>query len=282
MKINSYLYEIIDDYQNAGTKEEQTAIFQNFCSLIWCCQNQRRTYRKTIRFTVRKDLLHTDIGQVFETWSEIPYMGCNAMSKETDWCSLIRQKINNLYTRYFDREVILKQDYLDLLSTPKRLYYQWIGGAKVSPDELTCIIDDAIYQAEQLKTAYQKQKMNLSWKEYKKLTEDFLEKIFHNCRSIEDYEDKTKIRHMYDFINEDNFYIRYFCKSLEAYLMNYHKEYYGLKRGRNKQYAYCRLCGGLMEKNHNRRIYCPSCSRLRRLESYRKYNKNRTTTVENS
>ena len=57
---------------------------------------------------------------------------------------------------------------MNLLNTPKRLYYQWIDGAQMDPDELTNIIDNALYDAENLKVLYQKQKMKLSWSEYKK------------------------------------------------------------------------------------------------------------------
>ena len=153
--IDKYLYEIIDDYKNSDSNEEKNDIFKSFCSSIWSSENKRRVYTKTIRFSVRKDLLQTDIGQVFDVWSEVEYTGYKAMTKETDWCSLIRQKVNNLYTRYFDKDVILKKDYMNLLNTPKRLYYQWIDGIEMDADELTTIIDDAIDDAQKLKITYQ-------------------------------------------------------------------------------------------------------------------------------
>ena len=113
--IDKYLYEIIDDYKHSDSDEEKSDIFKSFCSSIWSSENKRRVYTKTIRFSVRKDLLQTDVGQVFDVWSEVEYTGYKAMTKETDWCSLIRQKVNNLYTRYFDKDVILKKDYMSLL-----------------------------------------------------------------------------------------------------------------------------------------------------------------------
>ena len=78
----------------------------------------------TIVFYVRKDLLQTELGQVFDMWSEIEYTYYKSMTKDENWCSIIRQKINNIYTRYFDKEVVLGREYMDLLKTPKRLYYQ--------------------------------------------------------------------------------------------------------------------------------------------------------------
>ena len=91
--IDKYLYEIIDDYKNSDSDEEKSDIFKSFCSSIWSSDNKRRVYTKTIRFTVRKDLLNTYIGQVFYMWSEIEYKGYKSMTKVTDLCSLISQRI---------------------------------------------------------------------------------------------------------------------------------------------------------------------------------------------
>ena len=253
--MEQYLYEIMEDYKNTESDTEKENIFKEFCTSLWSCENKRRTCTKTIRFYIRKDLQSTETGQVFNTWSEIEYKGYKSMSKETDWCSLIRQKINNLYTRHFDKEVILNRDYMDLLHTPKRLYHQWIDGMEMDADELTAMIDDAINEAEILKASYQKAKMQLSWADYKKLTEKFLDRIFQSCKLIDTFENDDP-ETIYSFINEDNFYIRYFCKSLEYYT----KEYYGLKRGRDRQYVRCRLCQKLIEKTNNRIIYCKDCS----------------------
>lgn len=258
--IDKYLYEIIDDYKNSDSDEEKNGIFKSFCSSIWSCDNKRRVYTKTIRFSVRKDLINTDVGQVFDVWSEVEYKGYKAMTKDTDWCSLIRQKVNNLYTRYCDKEVILKQDYMNLLKTPKRLYYQWIDGVEMAADELTTIIDDAIDDAENLKTTYQKQKMNLSWNDYKKVIEGFFQRCFDNCQLIEDYENDSKLNTIYDFMNEDNFYVKYFCDRLEGNMKDYQKKYYGLKYSSRKGYKRCKKCGGLIENTGNKKMYCEECA----------------------
>ena len=269
-----YLYEIIDDYKHSDSDEKKDDIFKSFCSSIWSSENKRRVYTKTIRFSVRKDLLETDVGQVFDVWSEVGYKGYKAMSKETDWCSLIRQKVNNLYTRYFDKEIILKRDYMSLLNTPKRLYYQWLDGMEMDADELTSIIDDAIDDAEKLKVKYQQQKMELSWNDYKKVVEGFLQRCFDNCKLIEDYEKDSKYCGIYDFMNEDNFYIKYFCKYIENEMKHWEKQYYGLKRGRNIKYKRCQRCGCLIEiknKNDYSTMYCITCKKEIRKERNHKY-----------
>ena len=66
-----FLYEIIEDYKETKTQADKDMIFNSFCSSIWSSDNKRRIYKKYIKFKVRKDLLHTDLGQIFDTWSEI-------------------------------------------------------------------------------------------------------------------------------------------------------------------------------------------------------------------
>ena len=262
MSIDKYLYEIIDDYKKADSEEEKNEIFNSFCSSIWKNKNKRRITNKQIKFKVRSDLLKTEIGQIFNTWSEVEYVSYKSMVKDTDWCSLIRQKINNIYTKYFDNEVILNKDYMNLLKTPYNLYYRWIKGINMDAKELTDAIEDSIDKAAELKSIYQKQKMDLSWNEYKKVIEGYLRNIFENCKLIEDYENENLTnKYIYNFATEDNFYIKYICKSIESYMLNYQKEYYGLQRGRNKQYKRCKECGALIEKTNNRVMYCKDCAK---------------------
>lgn len=265
MNIDKYLYEIIDDYKNADSEEEKAEIFKDFCSSIWGCKNKRRTYIKSIKFKVRNDLLETEVGQIFNTWSQADYIGYKSMTKDTDWCSLIRQKINNLYTRYFDKDVILKKDYMDLLKTPYNLYYRWIKGVHIDTDNLADIIEDSIHKAEDLKIMYQKQKMDKSWEEYKKVIEGFLQKIFNNCKPIEEYEvDNLTDKYIYELAIEDNFYVKYICKYLENEMKQYQRRYYELKSysttKQHKQYKRCKECGKLIEKSGNKKMYCDMCA----------------------
>lgn len=253
-----FLYEIIEDYKEARTDEERNEIFKSFCSSIWSSDNKRRVYKKSIRFNVRKDLAHTELGQVFDVWSDIEYTYYKSMTKDENWRSIIRQKINNIYTRYFDKEVVLGKEYMDLLKTSKKLYYQWISGIDMNADTVTELIDDAMDKAEKVKVKLQKKKMSLSWNEYKKIIEEFLRRCFDNCKLIGEYEDKTKIVTMLNFLTEDNFYVGYICKSLEGEILKWQKKYYGIRD--HKKYSRCKQCGSMIEKTGNKRLYCDKCS----------------------
>lgn len=274
MSVDKYLYEIIDDYKNASSDKEKSEIFKDFCSSLWGSKNKRRIYNKTIKFKVRNDLIKSEIGQIFNAWSEIDYVGYKAMCKDTEWYDLIRQKINNLYTRYCDENVVLKKDYMDLLKTPYTLYYRWIKGVEMDANELINIIDESIHKANELKIVYQKQKMKKSWSEYKTKIEEFLLRAFNNCKLIEDYEQENLTnKYIYELATEDNFYIKYICDSLEGEMLKWQKQYYGVKD--HKKYKHCEECGALIEKTNNRIQYCEDCKRGMELERYKKYNKKR-------
>lgn len=263
------MYEIIEDYKEAKTEEEKDDIFRSFCSSIWSSDNKRRIYKKSIKFNVRKDLLQTELGQVFDTWSNVEYTYYKSMTKDENWYSIIRQKINNIYTRYFDKEVILGKEYMDLLKTPKKLYYQWISEVDMDADTVTEIIDDAMDNAEKVKVKLQKEKMSLSWNEYKKVVEKFLRRCFDNCKLIGEYEDKTKIVTMLNFLTEDNFYVGYICKSLEGEILKWQKQYYNIRD--HKKYSRCKQCGAIIEKTNNRILYCKKCGKeINRVETQKR------------
>lgn len=265
-----FLYEIIEDYKQAVSKKEKDEIFLSFCDFIWSSDNKRRIYEKSICFQIPEHLLSTRLGQVFLTWSDVEYMHYKSMTKKDNWRSILRQKINNLYTRYFDSQVILNKEYLDLLKTPKRLYYQWISGIDMDADVVTELIDEAIARSEMVKRRLQAEKMVLSWTEYKKVTENFLRKAFDLCKLLQEYENKNNLLTELDFLTEDHFYISYLCKRLEGNMKDYQKAYYGLKSSSRKGYIRCRTCGALIEKTGNRRMYCEKCALIRKKESNQK------------
>lgn len=268
-----FLYEIIEDYKDSEASEQKDEIFNSFCASVWASANKRRIYKKSIRFHVRKELLSTELGQVFDAWSDIEYTYYKSTTRDEAWCSIIRQKINNIYTRYFDKEVILANEYMDLLKTSKKLYLQWLSGIDMDSETVTAMIDDAIHNAEIKKARLQNEKMSLSWQEYKKLIEKFLRKCFENCKLIDEYEDKSKINTMLDFLTEDHFYAAYICKTLENYFRNYQKEYYNVRRGHNNIYSRCKQCGSIIEKTGNKRLYCEDCARLSKKSSDKKADK---------
>ncbi|WP_143322616.1 hypothetical protein [Clostridium sp. HBUAS56010] len=152
---------------------------------------------------------------------------------------------------------------MKLIKTPKTLYFRWLKGEQYEPQYLIETIDEAMEMAEKLKKKYQLEKLNLSWEDYKKLIEKYFFKIFDNCICLDDYEDKTKIVVQTEAWHEDNFYISYFCKTLDGYMRNYQKEYYGLYvAGSKDNYILkrCSKCGSLFNQKSNNQKLCKKCS----------------------
>jgi hypothetical protein len=273
-----YLYEILDDYNETNDDKEKDEIVKEFMKLIWSSKNKRNTYLKDIRFSVSKSLLETDIGKIFNTYSDISYTAYKSMCKDVDFVSLIRQKINNLYTNLCDGDVCLKKEYMDLIKQPKQMYYRWRSGEICDVDNLTNIIESILENAEKTKEKYRKQKMNISWNEYKKLIAPYFKRMFDNFIPLEKFEDKTKITLDIDLWTEDNFAVAYLCKGLDGYMRMYQKKYYNIPE--HKKYGRCE-CGkmfAIINKNDYSSIYCDECKEKKRLEKYKKYNKKRNTT----
>ena len=260
-----YMYEILADYKNANSIEEKNEIFNEFCNLIWSSNNDRRVYKKDITFKINDSVLPDTIGQILKKWTSITYMGYKRSSKETDFVSLIRQKINNIYTNMFDTRVVLNKEYMDLVKTPKNLYYQWKNGRAFTESELTEIIDNAISGSIKIKEKYVKQKMKLKWKNYKMEVEKCFRKCFDNYKSLDDYENGNYITLYVDTWCEDNFYIKYFCKSLNGYFKDYQKEYYDVKK-RDKK-SRCLKCGSLFKQEYCNQKLCNECSKYHPIET---------------
>lgn len=274
-----YLFAFVEDYVESSGEEEKDKIFKEFCQCLWSSKNKRRVYKKSIHFKVQDKLLNTELGELFNAWSKIEYTSYKSFHTHGDWCEIIRQKINNIYTIYFDKQVITRRKYMNLLKRPKNLYFSWIDGNPMDTDYVIREINQAMSEAEQIKEQYQKEKMDLSWNEYKKLIESFLKKIFNNIQSAEEYEEEHGwYLTPYSFITEDNLYMKYINKCLDGEIKKWQKKYYGVRE--HKKYRRCTNCGCLYEtaKHDYSSKFCPKCRRQRRLEDYKRYNKKRITT----
>ncbi len=260
---DKFFYEVMEDFKES-TEQEQEEIVETFMAALWNNPNKRRVLTKTILFKVRSDLLSSELGKVFDMWSEVEYTGYKSMTDKTDYLSLLRQKINNLYTRYFDPEVILHSEYMNLLNTPKKLYYRWISGEELSKNYVTMTIDDAISKSIGVKETYKRQKMKLSWTDYQTLIKEIFTKVFHNYTMLDDYSNLFHQDMSIDSWSEDNFYIKYSCRYLESEMKQYQKKYYGVKQ--HKTYGRCKKCGDLFEKTGTNHIYCIKCKKIKQLE----------------
>ena len=267
----------IEDYKNSTTSKEQKIILNKFITLIWSSSNKRVVYTKRITFNILPELLETDIGKLLNKYSQINYVGYKSYINNGNWNDIIRQKINNLYTVYFDKNVITTREYMNIITTPKKIYLNWINGKDYTYNEIFQILKDKKVEYKDIEKKTINRKMNLSWSDYKLLINSIIEKCFKNVKLFTDVDTTdTQFRILYDTVNyEENFYVSYFCHCLDYELKKYQKKYFGLKD--HKKYKTCKDCGVLIEAKNNKKLYCDHCSRERQLKRYKLYNKKRTT-----
>jgi len=246
-----YLYEILDDYKESDDKDE---VFQLFMNLIWHSTNSRQVFTKYISFSMLPNLVETDVGKVFYDYMNIPYISSKTTTTNTDFVSLIRQKINNIYNNYCEKRLCTRKDYMNLLHMTKTLYFRWEKNQNdcKNVDDLSGILTESLLQAEELKNQYSKQKMNLTWKQFKPVVEKYIRRAFENYIPLDEYENKNEFVLDTDLWTEDNFAIKYICNCLQQSMKNYQKEYYGLyiKGSKDKiQYKRCKDCGKMFVVN---------------------------------
>ena len=261
-----YLYEVLDDYK---TSENQDEIFRCFIDKIWHSSNTRQIYTKYIRFTMLPEIVNTDVGHVFYNYVNIPYIASKTMTKNTDYISLIRQKINNIYNNYCEPRLCTRKDYMELLHMPKATYYRWEKyHDEDDVKDLANRITESLNKAQELKNQYSKQKMKLTWKQFKPIVEEIIHKAFNNYISLDKYENKNEFVLDTDLWTEDNFCIRYICRCLQTAIKNYQKKYYGLyvKGSKDRiKYKRCIDCGrqiAVISKD-NQTVRCAECQHKR-------------------
>lgn len=237
------LYEIIEDYRDATDKEKEE-IMQVFSAALWNSTNKRTFKTITVSFSVDKKFKDTKIGTLFEKYSVIRYRVPQTRTKSDSFIDLIRQRINNIYSIYFDPQALFSNEYRDLMTVPSKLYYRYRENPDIyTVEEIKTQINSAFEKAERIKDKNCREKMNIPWEEYKELITSYLHLIFKNYRSLDELDETAPPEYFY--VNENSRITQYICKSLSGYIKNYQKSYYGLKPVRGAKYSRC-SCGALL------------------------------------
>jgi ribosomal protein S27E len=124
--------------------------------------------------------------------------------------------------------------------------------------------------ADDLLIKYSKQKIDISWNEYKKIINSFILKCMKNYIPVYELEKQGKYKDEFwwenEFWLEDNYIIDYLKNSISNYMKNYEKEYYGItrKNGRDKRkYVKCEDCGKmfLVNSKDTKSSRCDNCQK---------------------
>lgn len=258
-----FLNQLLEEYKES---EDKQRILDYFITQLWSSKYVFKKYKKYYKYKIHEDLLDNrqDLIDLFNKYSEIEYIVCKSFYKDKKLKPIdyIRVHINNMYGYLVDKDVYYKKKYYDLLLTPKKEYFRIIkikkekGNLnKVDYNEVKQNIEDNLQKAELIKSECIDKKHNIKFKDYKEIINSFIEKIFNNYISAEDYEKEKgwKVKVIVDGWSEDNYVIKYFCKSLTGYMRNY------IRKLNSGKYIQCTECNKLIKPTNNRQIYCKEC-----------------------
>jgi len=261
-----FLNQILDEYKTSSNKQD---IIDKFIDRLWKSEYGFKKYKKQYKYEVFDELLDNrkDLIELFNKYSVMEYTVCRSFYKKKllETVDYIRIRINNMYGFLFDKDVYYNKKYYNLLLTPKKEYFRLVNLKKengnidnVSYEEVYNNIVDALKEAEVIKQESIDKKHNVIFSNYKRLINTYISRIFDNYISIEDYEKNHKWEQKItvDGWSENNYVIKYFCKSLTGYMRTYIRNV--IKNTNNKE---CKVCKILFPPTNNKSKYCPTCAK---------------------
>lgn len=272
MRRDKLLSELLDEYKETGDKE----LIDKFIKMLWKSKYPFRKYKKYYTYGVDEELIKDKrLVELFKQYEYIEFTFCKSYYlKKLNSIDYIRVHVNNMYGLLVDKDVYLPKEYYQLLLTPKREYYNVLEllkkGEQVSYEQVKQKIDLAMMEADEIKKAANEKKINLTWSQYKKLINSYIHRLFENYIPPHEYEEKHgwEMKIFVDGWSEDNYIIKYFCKSLTGYMRNY-------VRNSKVETKYCVICG---KKIGRREKYCSNCYK----EYRRKYKTQKQREYRNS
>jgi hypothetical protein len=272
--------ELLDEYKE--TDEQQKELLVNeFINRLWNSNYTYKTYKKYYTYIVKDDLLHNrmDLIELFNKYNMIEFAVCRSFyDKKLTPFDYIRIHINNMFGYLTDQNVYLSKQYYQLLLIPKHEYFSTINklktGELVDCAEIKNNITSALSEAEKEKEQSINKKLNISWKEYKKLIELYIRRLFNNYIPMEEYESKYgwEMHVNVDGWSEDNYIVKYFSKSLTGYLRNYVRDSLITKK----------RCSKCNKEVSNKNKFCHTCSEINRKEKRILYNKKYYSKIKNN
>ncbi|MVP00808.1 hypothetical protein [Paenibacillus lutrae] len=262
-----FLSELLEDYKES---DEQRAILQAFVDRVWKSKCSSKKYERYYSFQICSASLDNreDLIQLFTSYNRISYTVFKSYyTQKIEPVDQIRIHLNNVYAFLCDPEVYYPKEYYSLLLTPKREYFKTVSqiknGEKVEAPPIQAAIAQALEQAMNIRKQSIENKANLSWSEYKKIINSYIERIFSNYIPVEDYEKKHgwELRAPVDWWSEDHYAIKYMCTCITGYMRNYVRD----RKPKAVKEKLCSLCKESFFYKSSKRLYCDSCKKQKQL-----------------
>lgn len=266
MESDYLISELLDDYKESD-EEHKEQLVNEFINRLWKSNYTYKTYKKYHTFILNEDLLQNriDLINLFSKYNIIEYLVCKSFyDKQLSPFDYIRIHINNMYGYLIDPDVYLPKEYYQLLLTPKREYFSVINklknGEKVNCHDIVNTITSSMSKAEGIMVKVINKKIVMAWKEYKNLINSYIIRLFNNYTPLHEYEEKHgwEMHVDVDGWSEENYIVKYFCKSLTGYLRNYVRD----SKQKKIKKKHCLICENPIESPNNRSKYCQPCAKM--------------------
>lgn len=250
------LNELLEDYQEFNEDEA----YDEFVKLLWESKYGCRTYKKSYAFKLQPEKLNNneELIELFSKYENVELRHAISYYKDNPTSiDMIRIHVNNMYMYLTDKDVYLSKEYVNAKISPKKLYFKVIERIKNGEDiDVSTIRNELIRLdklTEELLERDTSKKIELSFKDYKEMINGYILRIFNNYKPPHEYEEEFgwELNITHDAWHEDNYIIKYMCKSLTGYMMHY-------VRDNNKKEKICVKCNSLLSQL-NRSGYCKSC-----------------------
>lgn len=181
------LSELLEDYKDTNDIDQKNQLIAEFINMLWSSTYVFKKMKKQYTYKVNEELLkdRNDLLELFQKHKQIDITYCKSYySKKLNSIDYIRIHINNMFGYLVDKNVYLPKEYYQLLLTPKKEYYETIkkikNGESVDCNEIRNRIETSLVEAEQIKQLAVTNKIDLKWKDYKKLINTYIERLFNN------------------------------------------------------------------------------------------------------
>lgn len=192
----------------------------------------------------------------------------------------IKARLNSNYAKYFDKELYLDKKYYYYLANYKNIYFKYLEG---EIEDLEIAFKNNAKKVKEYKRKSLKNKLSLSWKEYKGVVDRTIDNVFRNYVPIDVKIEKGEFipNSNLDW-DEDNSIIGYVNKSIQGEVINFIKVKKELVKPRYK-ITYCTICGKqIMQKSKKTPKYCTKCAKEIRKENtkiYVKKHRNKNVSI---
>lgn len=274
--------ELLEDYQEYNEDEA----LDEFIELLWGSNYGLRTYKKYYTFQVEPTALNNDLDliELFESYQSTEIQYAKTYHKDNpDSIDMIRIHINNMYMYLTNEDVYLKKEYYEEKLKPRSLYYNTINKLKnneiINKQYIKEQLELSKVNVEKYKQESQTKKIKLDFNTYKELINEYIYRLFNNYKSTYEYEKEHgwELKASHDGWTEDNYVVKYFCKSLTGYMQMY------VRDSKEKVYKIinCKKCGIEILKKARRTLYCKKCSTEIRKMKNREYSRKSMKKIRN-